>query len=105
MKVRRARPGESSCMVCDRMADDAVTVYLDVEGIAAFCHEHLVDFVRQVFGCAGNLAAQDLAWALDPPDEAALLRSILTDFIDVMGDEPAEADRVALARRLAEALR
>ncbi len=38
-------------------------------------------------------------------DERPLLRGILLDFMDVMGDEPAEAGRVALARRIAEALR
>jgi len=48
----------------------------------------------------------DLRWAMYLSiDEARVLRGILLDFCDVMEDEPTEADRVALARRLAEALR
>jgi hypothetical protein len=36
--------------------------------------------------------------------EARLLRTVLVDFAETFADEDAEADRVALANRLAEAL-
>lgn len=103
ISVRPGRPGdalEARCQACGAPEPWII----DVESWRSrYCAGCLREIGRQL-----GMGGAGLFMDVQPPlsaDERAVLRGLLLDTAEVLEDMDEEADRVALARRVAEALR